>query len=196
MIKKSLLFTLFVSIMLACGPVTEEEKIDDDDLVALSGDEKKFFDRISSLCGKKFEGRQIYMTEGRENFAGEKMVIHFESCTDEKISIPFHIGKDKSRTWLLLAEDGRLRLRHDHRYEDGTPEEITMYGGFSNPNKSTEFSQYFPPDDYTIELLENAPGHEWAFTLTEDMKTMAYCLQYEEELIFKAEFYTDEPLNK
>ncbi len=194
MIKKLLLLTFVLSFLFACGSAPEREKPDVEDVIALTGNKKKFFDHITSLCGKKFKGEETYMAEGRESFAGEKMVIHFKSCTNDEISIPFHIGEDKSRTWLLLVEDGRLRFRHDHRHEDGTPEDITMYGGYSD-HKGTELSQFFPPDDYTMELLENAPGHEWALTLSEDMKTLEYCLQHEDKLIFQAEFCLDKTLN-
>ncbi len=194
MIKKLFLFTFILSIMLACGPAAEKEKTGIEETIALSGNEKKFFERISTLCGKKFAGEEVFTAEGRESFAGEKMIIHFEKCTEDEIRIPFHIGDDKSRTWLLLVEDGELRFRHDHRDEDGDPEEITMYGGYSD-KKGTEYSQFFPPDDYTLDLLERAPGHEWVLTFSEDMKTLTYCLQSKDNLVFKAKFFIDEPLN-
>ncbi len=194
MTKRILLFGVILSLMMACSPAAEEEKKDVEDSTTLSGNEKKFFDNLSSLCGNKYEGEEIFTAEGRESFADKNMTIHFASCTDDKIRIPFYIGDDESRTWLLLVEDGQLRFRHDHRHEDGTPEDITMYGGFSD-QRGTEFTQFFPPDDYTLDLLERAPGHEWVLSLTEEMDTLCYCLQSEEELVFKAKFYLDKKLN-
>ncbi len=193
MTKNILLFAFILSIMFACGPAKEQEAKEDKDVAVLTGNTKKFFDNITSLCGKKFAGEEAFMAEGRESYAGKKMIMHVESCTDEEIRIPFIIGEDKSRTWLLLVEDGRLRLRHDHRHEDGTPEDITLYGGYAN-ERGTEYTQFFPPDEYTYNLLERAPGSEWAFNFSEDMKTFCYCLEHEDNLIFKAKFDLSKPL--
>ncbi len=197
MAKKIVILSFGIFIMLACSPATDdkrEEKKDDKDTIALTGAERDFFKHISSLCGKKFAGEEKFMRDKERSFGDAEMIIHVESCTENEIRIPFHVGSDESRTWLLLEDEGRLRLRHDHRHEDGTPEETTMYGGYSD-QQGTEYSQYFPPDDYTYETLENAEGHKWSFTLSEDLKTLAYCLKFDDELIFRAEFNIDEPIN-
>jgi len=55
--------------------------------------------------------------------------MEVRSCTEEEIRIPFHVGEDRSRTWVLSRSDSGFRLVHDHRHEDGSADAITGYGG-------------------------------------------------------------------
>lgn len=64
------------------------------------------------------------------------MVMHVRSCTAYAIRIPFHVGTadggwDRSRTWVISRTAAGLRLKHDHRHEDGSADAVTMYGGDS-----------------------------------------------------------------
>jgi hypothetical protein len=45
-----------------------------------------------------------------------------------------------------------LRLKHDHRHQDGTPDELTMYGGDS-VGPGTASRQEFPVDAESIALF-------------------------------------------
>lgn len=159
------------------------------------GDESQsaFLDNLSSLCGKSFRGRETYSAPGRESWADREFVIHVTVCTEDSVYIPFHLDQDRSRTWMFLAEAGGMRFRHDHRHEDGTPEELTMYGGYSD-GTGTAYRQYFPADDYTIRLLDDTLGREWRVILAEDLSTMTYELHYSEKLMFAAEFDLADPI--
>ena len=53
----------------------------------------------------------------------------FRSCDLAEIRIPFHVGEDRSRTWVMTPTSVGLRLKHDHRHEDGSEDEVTQYGG-------------------------------------------------------------------
>ena len=44
-----------------------------------------------------------------------------------ELRVPFHVG-DNLRTWILTRTDSGLRLKHDHRHEDGSDDPVTMYG--------------------------------------------------------------------
>jgi hypothetical protein len=65
----------------------------------------------------------------------EELVVHFRGCGADTLRLPFHIEKeaegtwDRSRTWVFMRTAEGLELRHDHRHEDGTPDESTWYGG-------------------------------------------------------------------
>jgi hypothetical protein len=96
---------------------------------------------------------------------------------------------------LFLIEDGRLRFRHDHRHEDGTPEDLTLYGGYSD-GTGTAFVQYFPADDYTIELLQDTLGRKWAIVLNEELTTMKYQLWYHDKVVFEGAFDIANPVEK
>ncbi|MFZ5635544.1 MAG: hypothetical protein ACOY82_03045 [Pseudomonadota bacterium] len=81
-------------------------------------------------CGKAFAGRVLVDEPASPTspFAGKSLVMHMRECRDDGIRIPLHVGDDRSRTWVLDTARG-LRLKHDHRHADGSPDKVTMYGG-------------------------------------------------------------------
>ncbi len=149
--------------------------------------ERAFLNNIAQLCGQTFAGRETFIAEGRESWAHKKFVMHVSVCEDDRVYVPFHLDDDRSRTWMFLVEDGRLRFRHDHRHEDGTPEEITMYGGYADGH-GTSLLQSFPADEYTCEMLPTACNAIWRVFLSDDLSTFSYQLLYEEELLFEGAF--------
>ncbi|MCC5995418.1 MAG: hypothetical protein JJU18_03480 [Oceanicaulis sp.] len=86
---------------------------------------------LNALCGRSFAGEITSPADPRdEAFAGADLVMHVRECFDGEARVPFHVGDDHSRTWLITRlEDGRLRLKHDHRKEDGSEDVLTQYGG-------------------------------------------------------------------
>ncbi len=122
-----------------------------------------FWASLTALCGTAYRGT---LTEGSENaqssFGAQEMVMHVRHCTADRIDVPFHVGEDRSRTWVFTRTDGGgLRLKHDHRHEDGTEDEITMYGG-DTAAPGTATSQEFPADQHSIDMfaahVEESPG--------------------------------------
>lgn len=85
---------------------------------------------LRPYCGQAFAGRVLVDEPASPTspFAGKPLVMHVRECRDDAIRIPLHVGDDRSRTWVLDAASG-LRLKHDHRHEDGAPDKVTMYGG-------------------------------------------------------------------
>lgn len=107
-----------------------------------------FFQDLRALCGRAFAGRIVADTPtptGNDPFVGKPLVMHVRQCSADEIRIPFHVGDDRSRTWVLTRSAGGLRLKHDHRHADGTPDATTMYGGDTASAGSTE-RQEFPVD--------------------------------------------------
>ncbi|MCH8491117.1 MAG: hypothetical protein LAT81_14475, partial [Oceanicaulis sp.] len=86
---------------------------------------------LGALCGQSFAGTITSPEDPRdEGFAGRDLVMHVRECMDDEVRVPFHVGDNHSRTWLITRlEDGRLRLKHDHRMEDGSEDVLTQYGG-------------------------------------------------------------------
>ncbi len=153
-----------------------------------------FYQNLQSLCGKSFEGKQVYMQEGRESWEEKGMIMHVTVCEDDELHIPFHLDEDHSRTWMFFNEDGKLRFRHDHRYKDGTPEEMTMYGGYADAERGTPFYQVFPADKYTIDIHPISVDSEWVVELSEDLSVFSYQLHHEGEMIFEARFDLSNPV--
>jgi hypothetical protein len=120
----------------------------------------EYWRHLGALCGKAFEGELIEHPEGELGFVGHRLVMHVRDCSAERIRIPFFVGEDRSRTWVLTRRGDRLELKHDHRNDDGTPEEVTMYGGTST-NFGRANEQYFPADEQTREVIEAAFSNVW-----------------------------------
>jgi len=132
-----------------------------------------FWEQLHSLCGKAFEGI-LELPEEDEAFGGKRLVMHVRSCSDTEIKIPFFVGDDKSRTWVLTYNDDRITLKHDHRHEDGSEDEITLYGGTAS-NSGQKGLQVFPADPETQTMIPAASSNVWWITL--DDSTFTYNLR-------------------
>ncbi|HEY4530605.1 MAG TPA: hypothetical protein VIG97_09820 [Luteimonas sp.] len=116
-----------------------------------------FLAALAGHCGQAFAGRIVANEPASpepDAFEGKSLVMHVRGCDDptRELRVPFHVGDDHSRTWVITRTDGGLRLKHDHRHEDGTPDEQTMYGG-DTASEGTAVRQEFPVDQESIELF-------------------------------------------
>lgn len=102
----------------------------------------QFWEKLLTHCGKAYEGELI--TGGTDDFIGRKLIMHVRSCKEGIIQIPFVVGENRSRTWILTLKDDLIQLKHDHRHQDGSEEDITQYGGTS-PNTGLAGLQFFRP---------------------------------------------------
>jgi hypothetical protein len=148
--------------------------------VPAASSQDAFFERLSSLCGKAFEGRVASPpVEADAAFAGKRLVMHVRRCTAREIRIPFHVGEDRSRTWVVTRTGAGLRLKHDHRHEDGSEDALTQYGG-DTVAPGTPERQEFPADQYSkgmfvrqdravsvtnVWAMEVRPGESFAYEL-------------------------------
>lgn len=124
-----------------------------------------FFNKLKSLCGKSFEGKVIVDNAPPSSFSTSKLVMHVRKCTDNQLQIPFHVGKNASRTWLITKTGSGLSLKHDHRHEDGSNDMSTMYGGHTADSGWPQV-QVFPADQYSKELfvsqaMPQSIGNTW-----------------------------------
>lgn len=110
--------------------------------------QQTFFANVSALCGKAYAGRVVAdqpAPTGADPFRGKALVMHVRECDGDTIRIPFHVGDDRSRTWVLTRTAIGLRLKHDHRHADGSADAVTMYGG-DTIDAGTASRQQFPVD--------------------------------------------------
>ncbi len=120
--------------------------------VPAASPQERWFSHIASLCGRAFEGRVVSRDPADADFAGKRLVMHVRTCGDDELRIPFHVGDDRSRTWVITRVGAGFRLKHDHRHEDGSSDALTMYGGDSR-GAGTEIRQEFPADAYSIAMF-------------------------------------------
>lgn len=115
--------------------------------------QQAFWTELRAHCGRAYEGRVALATgsAGDTAMAGQRLVMHVRDCEPDVIRIPFHVGDNRSRTWVVTRTPTGLRLKHDHRHQDGTHDAITQYGGDSR-GPGTASSQSFPADAHTISL--------------------------------------------
>ena len=93
--------------------------------------------------------------------------MHVRQCEDAEIRVPFFVGDDRSRTWVISKTPQGLRLKHDHRHEDGSEDAVTMYGGdTSQPGSAVR--QEFPADDHTAFLVPTAATNVWTLEIFPD----------------------------
>lgn len=126
-----------------------------------------FWSNLQKLCGKAFAGTVAAAPADDTTFKGKELVMHVRSCAKNQIKIPFFVGEDKSRTWVLTKmKNGRILLKHDHRHEDGKPDKVTMYGGLTT-NSGSATRQMFPADDETVKVIAAAATNVWWIDLVD-----------------------------
>ncbi len=124
--------------------------IQDAPLVSIASHDA-YFDNLRAHCGKAYEGKVVMDTPKSPGFDG-RLVMHVRNCTDRQLQIPFHVGDDHSRTWIITKTGFGLSLKHDHRNKDGSHDVSTMYGGHT-VDAGWPTVQSFPADQYSKELF-------------------------------------------
>lgn len=163
-----------------------------------AGPADPFLERIAAHCGQAFEGRIATNEPADSNdpFVGKRLVMHVRECRDGELIIPFHVGEDRSRTWIITRTETGLRLKHDHRHQDGTDDVLTMYGG-DTTTPGTEQRQEFPVDEFSKDLFERenrqvSMTNVWAMEIDPE-QTFVYELARPGRL-FRVEFDLTRPV--
>lgn len=183
--KTTRLLTLAVPLLVACGddapapagdtlPAAEATR-------GLSAAQQEWWNALQSLCGQAFAGEMVnYNAEMDEGWLNRDVIMHVRECSEDEIRIPLHVGENRSRTWVLTRLDDGIRLKHDHRYPDGTEEASSQYGGHTTDGGSAA-RQEFPADDesreqflsrdhpdgvHNVWAMEIHPGEMFAYHLT------------------------------
>lgn len=147
-----------------------------------------FFENLSQHCGKTYFGEVVTPLSENDSFYGKTLTMKVETCEENQIRIPFWVGEDKSRTWVFTLNDANLLFKHDHRHEDGTPDEITNYGGWAD-SSGTAFQQRFPADQETADLIPAASTNAWTLVVDEEKNEFVYILERDNKERFRAKFF-------
>jgi hypothetical protein len=126
---------LLTSAACASTPQTSQEPVA---AAAATSPQDEFWQNLRAHCGNAYPGGLTLEPPGDDMLTGtEQLVVHFRACGQDTLLLPFHIeveatGEwDRSRTWMFMRTANALELRHDHRHRDGSPDEQTMYGAFT-----------------------------------------------------------------
>ena len=129
------------------------------DLPALPASQEAFWEALQSHCGNAYRGSLASSDARDSDWQGRAMIAHWAECSETRTAIAFHVeaadgsGWDRSRTWLVSRTGDGLRLKHDHRHEDGEEDAVTQYGG-DTLSTGTARVQDFPVDAFSIALFE------------------------------------------
>ena len=161
-----------------------------------------FLSALAAHCGKAYAGRIVANQPASatpDPFEGKALVMHVRGCDDptREIRIPFHVRDDRSRTWVVTRTGTGLRLKHDHRHQDGQPDAVTMYGG-DTVGAGTAQRQAFPVDAESVAMfkregLNASLNNTWAMELV-PAKTFVYELSRPSGRLFRVEFDLTTPV--
>lgn len=154
----------------------------------------RFWTALQSLCGKAFEGRLAEGTEASDAEMGkQRLVMHVRTCSEGEVRIPFHVGEDRSRTWVITRTPEGVRLKHDHRHQDGSEDAVTQYGGDTRKIDDS-LSLDFHADAHTAKLIPAAATNIWTMAI-EPEKSFTYGLRREAQgRRFRVQFDLTKPV--
>ena len=169
----------------------------------------QFLMRLAEHCGQAFAGRIVSNappSDQPDAFEGQDLVMHVRGCDDptRELQVPFHVGDNHSRTWILTRTGDGLRLKHDHRLEDGSDDPTTMYGG-DTVDAGTSQRQEFPVDQESIDLFNARDGlsvsttNVWAMEIEPGQRFLYELARPADELnpdgrLFQVEFDLTQPV--
>jgi hypothetical protein len=176
-------------VLAGCEPAPEAADGEMAAAEAAAGDPQQvWWERMQELCGQAFAGQMVRYDEAMDQgWLNRDVIMHVRECTDDEIRIPLHVGENRSRTWVLTRLDGAIRLKHDHRYPDGTEEVSSQYGGTTVAAGTAE-RQEFPAGEYSRALFERTdhpdgvhnvwimeihPGERFVYNLTRPNRDFA-----------------------
>ncbi|MGV3580184.1 hypothetical protein [Brevundimonas sp.] len=164
---------------------------------APSGPQDVFLARLNDLCGQRFEGRVVTTDATDADFASNRLLMHVRDCSATEVGIPFAVGEDRSRRWIITRTEEGLRLKHDHRDPQGVIHGYHMYGGDTAAPGTAE-RQEFPVDQESIEQFlagdaEVSTTNVWAVEVHPD-RMFAYELRRPSGRYLRVEFDLTRPV--
>lgn len=170
-------FLSFAALLSACDESTFEGSENENNsgmeqdraLVSEQPVQDAFWANLEQHCGEAYRGRLVERPEEDRLFTGdEDLVAHFRECRAEELKIPFHVGENRSRTWVLMRTDDAagLELRHDHRHEDGTEEDNTWYGAFTRDTGTPDRQEFLRTSEEAMISgwrIEIEPGRRYTY---------------------------------
>ena len=156
-------------------------------------EQDRFWSALSSLCGRAFGGRLTEGSAADSAFRRAELTMHVRTCSPTEIRIPFHAAADRSRTWVLTRSADGLRLKHDHRHEDGSEDRITQYGGDTRAGGEASRQEFYA-DSLTAALIPAARTNVWTMEVIAGER-FAYALRREgTDRRFRVEFDLTRPV--
>jgi len=188
-LRKLVVIALFAAS--ACAPARDPRN--EAGIRGISAGQDGFWSALQGLCGRAYAGRVVEGNAADSSFRTAELRMHVRECTPTEIRVPFHVGSNRSRTWVITRTGRGLRLKHDHRHEDGTEDSVSLYGGDTR-DAGTTSKQEFHADAHTASLIPAARTNIWTLELVPGER-FAYALRREgTERRFRVEFDLKQPI--
>lgn len=134
-----------------------------------------FFDKMSNrFADFAYLGRVVEDSAADPKMAAGPLILGVSDCVGGQINIPFHVGDDHSRTWILTMTENGLQFQHKHCHMDGTEDRISRYGGLTSLRDGSRTAQQFPADAFTQQLLPIAATNVWTLMFIRHERAFQY----------------------
>lgn len=185
---KTLSLAVFAAAAALSAPAAAQEAV---------GPRDAFLARLNALCGQRFEGRVVSTDAADADFRDKRLVMHVRDCAADEVGIPFAVGEDRSRRWVITRTGEGLRLKHDHRDPEGHIHGYHLYGG-DTADAGTAERQSFPVDQESIDQFiaggaQVSTTNVWAVEVHPG-RMFAYELSRPGGRFFRVEFDLTRPL--
>lgn len=184
--SRSVVVVALLMSLVACTNAPREPRVDTPG--------EAFFAMMQRHCGKAYAGRLVEGTApGDAAIGAERLVMHVRDCSDEKLEIPFHVGDNRSRTWVVTRREADVLLKHDHRHADGSPDAVTQYGGATRGSADSGTLE-FHADAATAAMIPAARTNIWTMAIEPDVR-FTYALRRDaENRRFRVDFDLTQPV--
>jgi len=153
-----------------------------------------FLNNLSALCGETFVGEATYPDDTDLVLVGTELRAQITECEDEMVRIELIRDGDYWHTaWVLEMREEGLHLYHDHLGDVRTMDDLGEgdyhgYGGYAD-DRGSAFSQHFPADEVTAEMIPEAATNVWMMELDLENDRFIYYLERHDQPRFRAELY-------
>lgn len=142
--------------------------------------EGAFWDNLTALCGKAYEGRVTTNYSADRDWKRERLILDVAECSADGVEINFNVGEDRTRTWSITPREGGAIGYHIARAE-GTGPGVSGYGGVSTEGPDA-LAQVFPIDEASKAMFESiqlmfSTENVWSLTFDPEAQTFTYHVQ-------------------
>ncbi len=180
-------FATLALILLGCAPMADTQARTGDPLA----EQRAFFENMREMCGQTFGGRTIYAEEGDRTFEPARLYFTVEECGEDELRIPFIVGGDDSRTWILRMREEGLTFFHEHVREDGTEYETSGFGGHATRDGTATFQSF--PDFWETEETPAAERRVWRLRIDREHDLFVYYLDRGGRPAYRLAFHLGPP---
>jgi hypothetical protein len=153
--------------------------------------QRAFFENMRAMCGQTFGGRTVHAEAHDRTFEPARLFFVVEECSEDELRIPFIVGDDDSRTWILEMGDEGLTFRHEHLRPDGTPHEVSGFGGHATRDGTATFQSF--PDFWMTEETPAAERRVWRLAIDREHDLFVYYLDRGGEPAYRLVFHLGPP---